>query len=437
MSFENLALDSRLLQAVKSCGFDQPTDIQKEAIPHILEGRNVMASAQTGTGKTAAFVLPALHRLLQKSNNNGVGPRVLILTPTRELAKQIEQNVKQFSKNSRVFLGSIVGGEPYPPQIRMLSRSLDILVATPGRLIDHLERGRLDMSRVECLVLDEADRMLDMGFVDEVKSIASKAPANKQTLLFSATFEGKVATVAKQLLKDPVRIQQVSKIKTNASITQRVHAADDLNHKHDLLAHLVSSDSMNQAVIFTATKRGADSLAKTLSSQGHKVSALHGDMTQHHRKRTIENMRRGKFRLLVATDVASRGLDIKGISHVINFDLPMVSEDYIHRIGRTGRGGATGDAISLVSGDDWSKLFSIEKMSGQKIDREHIPGLEATKPEPSPKNARPANKRNGKKRYGGYNKGGNGSGRNYRNGNASGRRQSAGGRNGGRSENRV
>ena len=431
MSFENLALDSRILEAVKSCGFDEPTDIQKEAIPHILEGRDVMASAQTGTGKTAAFVLPSLHKLLQKQNNAGVGPRVLILTPTRELAKQIEQNVKQFSRNNRVVFGCIVGGEPYPPQMRMLGRSLDILVATPGRLIDHLERGRLDMSRVETLILDEADRMLDMGFVDEVKAIANKAPAGKQTLLFSATFEGKVAVVAKQLLKDPVRVQLISQIKTNASITQRIHAADNIEHKHNLLTHLVDSTDMNQAVIFTATKRGADSLAKTLSSQGHKVSALHGDMTQHHRRRTVDNMRRGKFKILVATDVASRGLDIKGISHVINFDLPMVSEDYIHRIGRTGRGGATGDAISLVSPDDWSKLFSIEKMSGQTIDRESIPGLEPKKPEPSPRNARPSNNRNGKKRYGGYNK--NGSGRGYKGNNASSSKKPGTGR----SENRV
>ena len=432
MSFENLALDSRILEAVKSCGFDAPTDIQKEAIPQILEGRDVMASAQTGTGKTAAFVLPSLHKLLQKNNDTGRGPRVLILTPTRELAKQIEQNVKQFSRNNRVFFGCIVGGEPYPPQMRLLGRPLDILVATPGRLIDHLERGRLDMSRVETLILDEADRMLDMGFVDEVKAIANKAPADKQTLLFSATFEGKVATVAKQLLKDPVRIQMVSKTKTNASITQRLHAVDDVAHKLSVLSHLVSDADVNQAVIFTATKRSADALAKTLSNDGHKVSALHGDMTQHHRRRTVENMRRGKFKLLVATDVASRGLDIRGISHVINYDLPMVSEDYIHRIGRTGRGGSTGDAISLVNADDWSKMFAIEKMAGEKVPREVIPGLEPKKPEPTPQNARPTNKR----RYGGYNKK-NGSGRNYRGNSNSSARRTGSGNSAGRSENRV
>lgn len=434
MSFENLALDSRIVEAVKSCGFEQPTDIQKAAIPQILEGRDVMASAQTGTGKTAAFVLPSLHKLLQKKNAAGKGPRVLILTPTRELAKQIEQNIKQFSRNNRVYFGCIVGGEPYPPQMRLLGRPLDILVATPGRLIDHLERGRLDMSRLETLILDEADRMLDMGFVDEVKAIANKAPADKQTLLFSATFEGKVAAVATQLLKDPVRIQMVSKIKTNASIQQCVHAVDDVTHKLNLLSHLVCNEKINQAVIFTATKRGADALTKTLAGQGHRVSALHGDMSQHHRRRTVENMRRGKFKLLVATDVASRGLDIRSISHVINYDLPMVSEDYIHRIGRTGRGGSTGDAISLVGGEDWSKLFAIEKISGQKIDRKLIPGLEAKKPEPSPRNARPGNSRNGKRRYGGYHK--NGSGRNYR-GSANSSARRSGGNRSGRSENRV
>jgi len=382
VSFTELNLDSKLLRAIEAGGFTAPTAVQRQAIPLILAGRDVMASAQTGTGKTAAFVLPALQRLFAPSAVHGTGPRVLVLTPTRELAMQVNDNIRQLSRFCRITAGSVVGGMPYPPQMRLLQQPLDLLVATPGRLMDHMERGRVDFARLEMLVLDEADRMLDMGFIDAIKIIAAATPASRQTLLFSATLEGKVLAIAKQLLKNPERIQLAANHERHASISQRIHQADNIGHKHRLLSHHLSSVDLTQAVIFTATKRGADQLAKTLAEQGHTSAALHGDMGQRDRKRTVDRMRDGKLRLLVATDVAARGLDIKGISHVINFDLPMVAEDYIHRIGRTGRAGASGVAITLVGPEDWSKLAGIERLTGRKLDRETIPGLEPVRAEP-------------------------------------------------------
>lgn len=385
VSFEQLNLNSDLLRAIKACGFDAPTDIQREAIPVALSGADLMASAQTGTGKTAAFVLPALQRLAQPSQLRGRGPRVLVLTPTRELAQQVAANIEQFGRYSRIRSGSVVGGMPYPPQMRMLEKPLDLLVATPGRLMDHMERNRVDFGRLEMLVLDEADRMLDMGFVDAVSMIAAATPPQRQTLLFSATLEGRVLEVARKLLRDPARVQLAASRDRHDSISQQLHQADDLRHKHRLLSHLIEQEDLSQAVIFTATKRGADRLAETLAQKGHTCAALHGDMGQGQRKRTVDRMRRGNLRLLVATDVAARGLDIKGISHVINFDLPMVAEDYIHRIGRTGRGGATGKAVSLVGPDDWGKLAGIERMLGCKLERDIIPGLEPQVREPAPR----------------------------------------------------
>jgi len=382
VSFQSLNLDSNLLRAIEASGFTEPTDIQRQAIPEILAGKDLMASAQTGTGKTAAFVLPCLQRLLTPATQHGKGPRVLVLTPTRELAMQVSENIHQLSRFVRFSSGNVVGGMPYPPQMKLLQKPLDLLVATPGRLMDHMTSGRVDFSRLEVLILDEADRMLDMGFVDAVKLIAAATPGNRQTLLFSATLEGKVLSIAKQLLKDPVRVQLAANHERHASIQQHVHQADNVAHKHSLLSHYLQSDELSQAVIFTATKRSADTLAKKLSELGHTTAALHGDMGQGARKRTVEQMRIGKYRLLVATDVAARGLDIRGISHVFNFDLPMVAEDYVHRIGRTGRGGATGTAISLVGPDDWGKLSGIERLTGQKLTREIVAGLEPKTSEP-------------------------------------------------------
>ena len=382
MSFEQLALHPDLLKSVSEQGFTEPSDIQTQAIPHILAGKDVMASAPTGTGKTAAFVLPALHNLSQSDAPQGHGPRVLVLTPTRELAKQVSDNIYKLTKYMRMRSTTIVGGMPYPPQIKMLRQSLDFLVATPGRLIDHMNSGRIDFSRVQMLILDEADRMLDMGFVDEVTRIAKETPESRQTLLFSATLEGQVKKVAQALLKDPAKIQIAGvKIKHDA-ITQHMLQADDFRHKRNLLNHVLSDEAVEQAIIFTATKKGADNLAEKLKDEGYACAALHGDMRQNMRRRVIEQMQRKRLKVLVATDVAARGLDIRTISHVVNFDMPMQAEDYVHRIGRTGRGGSTGIAYSLIGPQDWQLFYRIQKFLDTRYELTAIPGLEAQQAKP-------------------------------------------------------
>ncbi len=376
MLFEQLGLDSRLLRAVKHSGFQQPTDIQRQAIPLAVAGKDLMASAQTGTGKTAAFVLPTLHKLLEPPKVPGVGPRALVVTPTRELALQINDAVEQFGRFCQLTSANLVGGMSYRPQYRMLEKPLDVLLATPGRLLDHMNQGRVNFSRLEVLILDEADRMLDMGFIQPVKAIAAALPVSRQTLLFSATLEGPVLNIAEAMLRNPERVQLAANRDRHARITQRMNQASDANHKRQLLAHHLVQDELTQALVFTATKRGARRMAEVLNTQGHATAALHGDMSQAARKRTVERMRRGKIRVLVATDVAARGLDICSISHVINFDLPTVAEDYIHRIGRTGRAQGSGTAISLVAPDDRAKLNQIERLTGRKLEREVIVGLE-------------------------------------------------------------
>jgi superfamily II DNA/RNA helicase len=352
MSFENLNLNAAILKAIAETGYTEPTPIQAQAIPEIMAGNDLMASSQTGSGKTAAFILPSLNRLATPSALPGKGPRVLVLTPTRELAQQVCDAATKYGKNMRFKIISILGGMPYPVQNRLLSSHVDILVATPGRLIDHLERGRIDFSRLEVLILDEADRMLDMGFVDDVERIAKATPATRQTLLFSATLDGVVGNLASRLLKTPKKISVSAAKDKHENIEQRMMFADDVAHKNKMLSHLLTDAEMNQALVFTATKRDADSIADQLSAQGHSVAALHGDMNQRERNRTLLNMRNGNVRILVATDVAARGLDVRGISHVINFDLPKFAEDYVHRIGRTGRGGSSGIAISFASNRD-------------------------------------------------------------------------------------
>lgn len=377
MSFEQLALHPDLLKSVSEQGFTEPSDIQIQAIPHILAGKDVMASAPTGTGKTAAFVLPALHNLSQTEAPQGHGPRVLVLTPTRELAKQVSDNIYKLTKYMRMRSTTIVGGMPYPPQIKALRQSLDFLVATPGRLIDHMNSGRVDFSRIQMLILDEADRMLDMGFIDEVTRIAKETPENRQTLLFSATLEGQVDKVARVLLKEPQKIQVAGVKIKHDSITQHMLQADDFRHKRKLLNHVLSDEAVEQAIIFTATKKGADNLAEKLKDDGFACAALHGDMRQNMRRRVIEQMQRRRLKVLVATDVAARGLDIRTISHVVNFDMPMQAEDYVHRIGRTGRGGSTGMAYSLIGPQDWQLFYRIQKFIDTRFDLTAIPGLEA------------------------------------------------------------
>ena len=380
MRFIELKLDPRIQQSIDRAGFINPTEIQQRAIPVVMSGADLMASAQTGTGKTAAFVLPALQRILRRSNKSGNGPRVLVLTPTRELAMQVNQNIRQLSRFSKVSTGSIIGGMAYGPQLRLLRGRLDLLVATPGRLLDHMEQ---DFSRLEILVLDEADRMLDMGFIDAVKDIAAATPKDRQTLLFSATLEGQVLKVAKQLLKKPKSIALAANNQRHKSIRQHMHHADSKAHKQKLLEHHLESGHLLKSLVFTATKRGAEQVAKVLRGKNLRSAALHGDMSQNKRRQMVENLRKGRIDTLVATDVAARGLDIKDISHVINYDLPIVAEDYIHRIGRTGRASATGYAISLVGPADWKKLSQIEKLIGQKVKREVVAGLEPSSGEPS------------------------------------------------------
>ena len=377
MSFETLQLHPFILKALGDLGYTEPTPVQQQAIPELLAGNDVMASAQTGTGKTAAFMLPALHRLSTPSKVHGRGPRILILTPTRELALQVSEAAVKYGRYlPRVKTVSILGGMPYPLQNKLLSQPFEILVATPGRLIDHIQRGRIDFSRLEMMVLDEADRMLDMGFIDDVETIAAATPASRQTLLFSATLDSAINGVAARLLKSPKRIQVASQQAKLDNIEQRLHYVDDLSHKNRLLDHLLRDTALNQAIVFTATKRDTDTLADSLVVQGYQAAALHGDMNQRDRTRTLTRLRNGGLRVLVATDVAARGIDVAGISHVINFDLPKFAEDYVHRIGRTGRAGASGIAISFASGKDGVILKRIERFTGQRIISHVVPGLE-------------------------------------------------------------
>ncbi len=376
MSFESLNLDNALLRAIEESGYTTPTAIQAQAIPVVTAGHDLMASAQTGTGKTAAFMLPALNLLATPHELKSRGPRILVLVPTRELATQVNEAARKYGKFIRARTVSIVGGMPYPLQNKLLSQPLDILVATPGRLLDHMERGRIDLSRLQMLVLDEADRMLDMGFLPDVERICEQLSAERQTLLFSATLDGDIARIARQILKNPKTIQVATQKEKHANIEQRLHYVDDMTHKNKLLEHLLIAPEVNQVIIFTSTKRHCDVLAEDLYAAGHKTAALHGDMTQGARNRTLTKLRQGDVKVLVATDVAARGIDVAGITHVINYDLPKFAEDYVHRIGRTGRAGNTGIAISFASNIDRHILRKIEQFTGNRLEPSTIEGFE-------------------------------------------------------------
>jgi superfamily II DNA/RNA helicase len=377
LSFASLALHEKLQQALLAAGYETPTPVQAEAIPAVLAGHDLIVSAQTGTGKTAAFMLPALSRIANEPRKEGRGPRVLVLTPTRELAQQVTAACQKYGSQLKgLNTVSVLGGMPFPLQNRMLSRPYDILVATPGRLIDHMERGRITFDRLEMLILDEADRMLDMGFIEDVELIASKTPPERQTLLFSATIESRISSLAGKLLRNPKRIEISAQTVRNENISQRVYFADDLDHKKKLLLELLTSTEINQAIIFAGTRVDSDALADELSGFGHAVDALHGDMKQAARNRTLNSLRQGRTRLLVATDVAARGIDVPGITHVINYDLPKSAEDYVHRIGRTGRAGRAGQAVSLVGPRDRSVLRRIEQFTDQRIEVAVLAGLE-------------------------------------------------------------
>lgn len=383
-TFEDLGLHPKILKALIESGYTKPTPIQEQAIPKILEGLDLRASAQTGTGKTAAFVLPAIQKILEPnaksdSTRRVRGPKILVLSPTRELALQIESQAKKYTKYiPGIKTVCVFGGVPYPTQIQDLSRPYDILVATPGRLIDHLDRGRIDLSGLQMLILDEADRLLDMGFIEPVEQIAAMTPKTRQTLMFSATLKGSVMNLSKRLLKDPVEVTIEQDLTEVDNIEQRLHLVDNITHKHQLLDHLLQDPEINSVIVFTSTKVLADELVDRLYDKGHKAQALHGNMNQRQRTRTITDMRQGRVRILVATDVAARGIDINTITHVINFDLPSNVEEYLHRIGRTGRAGAKGIALSFAANKDLQLVKRIEQFTGKTITPHVVIGLEPT-----------------------------------------------------------
>jgi len=379
MTFSSLGLSDPILRALSDKGYKEPTNIQIQAIPPIIEGRDVMAAAQTGTGKTAGFTLPLLHRL---NNNNGhhAKPnciRALVLTPTRELAAQVKENVTLYSKHLPLRSAVVFGGVKINPQMMLLRRGVDVLVATPGRLMDLYNQNAVKFNQVEILVLDEADRMLDMGFINDIRKILAMLPKHRQNLMFSATFSGEIRKLTKGLLKDPVEIDVSPRNTTAASVKQVVYPVDKSN-KIRLLSHLIQENDWEQVLVFSRTKRGADRLAKQLDKNRISAAAIHGDKSQGARTRALADFKKGKIKVLVATDIAARGIDISELPHVINFDLPDAAENYVHRIGRTGRGGASGEAISLVCADEVDVLRDIEKLIGKLLPREVIEGFAPT-----------------------------------------------------------
>ncbi len=380
MTFDSFNLPPQILKALAAAGYIEPTPIQSKAIPKILRGFDIRASAQTGTGKTGAFLLPTLSRLTAPSPKPGKGPRLLILVPTRELAMQVEQQTLKYSRFlPHLKSACVVGGVPYSAQLRKLSKPCDILIATPGRLIDFMGRSKIDFSRLEMLVLDEADRMLDMGFLEPVEQIISKMPSERQTLLFSATLQGSVKTLSEKLLNNPMDIVIHQEKANHEQISQTLYYTDGLEHKNRLLDHILKMEGVDRIIVFTSTKRHADELTDDLLAKGHRAAVLHGDMRQRQRTRTLAQMKQGEIKVLVATDVASRGIDVEAISHVINFDLPRSPEDYVHRIGRTGRAGAKGSALSFASNRDNFLVKKIESYTGQKISPSVIEGLSPKK----------------------------------------------------------
>ena len=379
IKFADLNLDKNILSAVSSEGYESPTPIQAQAIPFALDGRDIMASAQTGSGKTAAFLLPTLQRLTKRSEKPGKGPRALVLTPTRELAAQVEKNALAYAKNMRWFRTvSIVGGASFGYQTRALSKPVDLIVATPGRLMDLMQSGKVDFARLEVLILDEADRMLDMGFIDDIETIVEATPTDRQTLLFSATWDGAVGKLARKLTKDP-EIIEVERVDDQGKIEEQLLYCDDMRHKNRLLDHILRDANIDQCVIFTSTKAMTEVIADELYEKGFAANCLHGDMPQGWRNRTLMDLRKGRCKILVATDVAARGIDVPTITHVINYDLPKQAEDYVHRIGRTGRAGRTGIAITFAEVNEYVKVHKIEKYIGRKLPELTIEGMEPTR----------------------------------------------------------
>jgi ATP-dependent RNA helicase RhlE len=385
VSFDQLGLSPDLLRAVADSGYTEPTPVQREAIPFVLDGRDLLAGAQTGTGKTAAFVLPILQRLNESPIRDGRRRvRALVLVPTRELCMQVEQSVRTYGVRRPIRSTTIFGGVGFHPQVRNLRQGAEIVVATPGRLLDHVRQGTIDLSGVEVLVLDEADRMLDMGFIRDIRLILERLPVRRQNLLFSATFSNDIRKLADGLLDRPAQVQIASRNTASELVEQVVHPVDR-ERKRELLSQLVLSRTIDQALVFTRTKHGANRLAEQLDRDGIEVAVIHGNKSQPQRIRALADFKAGRATLLIATEVAARGLDIDALPHVVNYELPMVPSDYVHRIGRTGRAGVDGTAVSLVCVDENHLLRDIERMLGHAIPVEVIPGFEPNRnirPEP-------------------------------------------------------
>jgi len=380
MTFETLGLAPALLRALSEQGYTTPTPIQTQAIPLVLAGHDLLGGAQTGTGKTAAFGLPLLNHLAKQTAPNGPRKvRALVLVPTRELAVQVNDSIRSYGKHLRLNFGTIFGGAGMGPQVDMLRRGVDVLVATPGRLIDHLERGTAKLDGIEILVLDEADRMLDMGFLPAIKRILGKLPAQRQTLLFSATFEAQLKQLALQFMRNPQQVQVAANNTIAETIAHRAHPVD-AGRKRDLLVEILAKRPGEQVIVFGRTKHGCNRLAEQLEQSGLKAVAIHGNKSQAQRQKALNLFKAAKARVLVATDVAARGLDIPDLPLVINYDLPMVAEDYVHRIGRTGRNGASGEALSLVSHDEGGLLRQIQKILKNEVELVTVAGYEPSRP---------------------------------------------------------
>ena len=378
MSFSSLGLSEQLVRATADQGYETPSPIQAKAIPSILSGKDVLAGAQTGTGKTAGFTLPLLQRLHQANRKRQPKQvRALVLTPTRELAAQVHESVEEYSAHLPMRSAVVFGGVGINPQISRLRGGLDILVATPGRLLDLSQQGAVDLSQLEILVLDEADRMLDMGFIHDIKRVLKLIPSQRQTLLFSATFSKDIQALAQQFLRDPELIQVTPENTTSERIEQRVYMVDK-RRKRELLSWMIGDGNWTQVLIFTRTKHGANRLTQKLEKDGITAAAIHGNKSQGARTRALADFKAGEVRVLVATDIAARGLDIKQLPQVVNFELPNVPEDYVHRIGRTGRAGESGHALSLVSADEGKMLAGIERLIKKQLPRTEVEGFEPT-----------------------------------------------------------
>ncbi|VVE29198.1 RNA helicase [Pandoraea communis] len=433
-SFAELGLNPAILTALITAGYTSPTPVQQRAIPAALAGRDLLVSSPTGSGKTAAFMLPAIHRFAEMQASGELGsrapaahprnqpaapgekprkgqrvrrvaaqPLLLVLTPTRELAQQVSTAADTYGKQlRRLRTVSILGGMPYPRQLEMLAKQPEIIVATPGRLLDHISSGKIDLSQLMMLVLDEADRMLDMGFIDDIQTIVDATPESRQTLLFSATIDGRMGEITRRLLRDPetIEITRGSEQRTNANIEQTLHYVDDRAHKDRLLTHLLGNDALDQAIVFTSTKRDADLIADQLEQAGFDSAALHGDMPQGVRNRTLRALRERRVRVLVATDVAARGIDVPGITHVFNYDLPKFAEDYVHRIGRTGRAGRRGVAVSLAAHGEIGAVRRIERYTREPLPVNVVAGFEPRRSPPKGGSGGAGSKRPGQGRGG-------------------------------------